>query len=471
MRYFWASNGNRAIYAFAFLAFVAYLILRPPFPFLQTDSASFIEFASSRTAAYPLFLKLIHAIFGDYRPAIYIQLAAMVGATGFLANEIRLLTRSALLGVITVALVLANVYIIRYAFSIMSEAPFFAGVSCVVAFGCRYARTRGLADLVWLSATIGICILIRPIAYSFLPVLVACIVISTGEFRFKLRSALAAVLPVAGMLILGSIAYFAYHGSFRTQSFLGHNLIGKIAYLPGASVRSDFPAVVERIDKAMALYRSVTVDNWRDRYLYRERHYDYVRFGLTNSLIEKLAHQNAVAADDIRQAVALAFIRAHPREYAAEVLLQAYSIWQLADLRTPREKAAFDRFIQGLPFDPFAGMNFMPRKPAPAYFVHAVRLFLGSIFAATVLTLMVGAYYFATGRSFSPRCLAMLQAALILHSYFLCVALVQFGHTRYFMVMWPAVVTIAVVSLSYLPRYAEQFTPRLRKRIFNRATK
>ena len=431
------------ILAAALIAFLVYLVVPPAFPFLQTDSGSYIHFEAMRTPGYPMFLMAVEKIFGELRSAVPLQLAAMVASAAYLACEIRRLTQSTLLGLVALALIVANVFIYRYAFTIMSEALFLSALALLVGLICRFAAAPSTAIVAALSFTIAISILIRPVAYIFVPILLLCAVIRYRAEGNRLRLVSYSALPMALVLTSGALAYYSHHGSFRTQSFLGHNLIGKTAYLPGSQVASRFPEIVALIDAHMQPLRDVRIASLSDRFLFRERHYDFVRYGLTTPLVERLSAAGAGEPDDIRKEVALAYIKAHPVDFAGEVWLQLYSLWTVAELRTATDNQRFNALIASLPFK---GTSTPSRASMPWPAVYGIRAFVLGILVLTLFSIGYGAVALVRKRAISLPWMALIMISFLLHGYMALVAALQAGHFRYLIVMWPAIVAIAVLS-------------------------
>jgi hypothetical protein len=442
------------IIAIAAVAFVAYLVAPPAFPFLQTDSMSYVNFEPMRTPGYPLFLAFVAKLFGGLQPAAPIQLFAMIASAAYLSLELRQLTHSTLLAAAALLLIVGNLFIYRYAFTIMSEALFFAALAVIVGLICRFAARPGRGTIAALSCAIAVCILIRPVAYVFVPILLLCAAVGWRRDPRPLRLALAAALPAALVLAAGSFVYYGHHGSFRTQSFLGHNLIGKVAYLPGTDVASRYPEIDARINGYMDPRRSVRIDNLSDRFLFQERHYDHVRYRLTTPAIERIAAETGAAADDIRKDVALAFIEAHPLAFAEEVGLQLYALWTVAELRTAADNRRFEGLLASLSFDPFKDMATPHRTPMPWPAVYGIRAFVLGILAATLVGFIYGAVALARRRPISPAWAALIQISFLLHAYIGLVALLQAGLFRYLIVLWPAIVAAAALfahaALGYL---------------------
>lgn len=435
----------RPILALTALAFVLYLVVPPAFPFMQTDSGSYIRFEPMRTAGYPLFLATIQAVAGNLKAIIPVQLFAMVGSAGYLAIELRRLTGSTLMGVLALIFIATNLFIYRYAFTVMSEALFFSGVAILIALLCRFASAGGVVNIAAISFTVSVCILIRPVAYIFVPILVICAILRYRMDPQWWRPVVWALLPAFTVLMVGSLVYHNHHGTFRTQSFLGHNLIGKIAYLPGDNVDSRYPKLVTLINSYMDPLRAVEIDNLHDRFLFQERHYDFVRYRLTTPDVVKRAEADATSGEEIRTDVALGFIKAHPAEFAGEALLQLYSLWTVADLRTAADNRRFASLVAALPFDPFKDTVTPTRKPMPWPVVYGIRAFMLAILAISLFSLIYTATLVIRGRRVSAEWGALALVALLLHGYFCLIAALQVGYFRYLIVMWPAIITIAAL--------------------------
>jgi hypothetical protein len=290
--------------------------------------------------------------------------------------------------------------------------------------------------------TIAICILIRPVAYVFVPILLLCIAFQYPAEKHRFRLGLGAALPMALVLTAGSFVYESYHGSFRTQSFLGHNLIGKVAYLPGSDVTSRYPEIVKMINDYMAPLRAVHIDDLHDRFLFQERHYDYVRYGLTTPTVLRIAAETGRDADTIRKDVAFAFMKAHPLAFANDIWLQLYSLWTVADLRTAADNQRFERLIASLPFDPFKDTATPKRTPMPWPIVYGIRAFMLGILAMTLASFAYGAVCILRWRPIPPAWTALILLSLLLHGYLVLVAALQAGYFRYLIVMWPVIIAI-----------------------------
>ena len=83
----------------------------------------------------------VDRIAGDLHAIIPLQLFAMVGSAGYLGIELRRLSGSTLAGVAAFALIVSNIFIYRYAFTVMTEALFFSGVAVLIALLCRFAAS------------------------------------------------------------------------------------------------------------------------------------------------------------------------------------------------------------------------------------------------------------------------------------------------------------------------------------------
>ena len=254
--------------------------------------------------------------------------------------------------------------------------------------------------------------------------------------------------PLATLLIVGALAFYFVHGSFRTQSFLGHNLIGKIAYLPGEEVYSRYPEIKREIEGYMARLRDLRPGNLHDRFLLQEPQYDFVRYRLTTPTVERIAAQDGARPDDIRKEVALAYMAALTLlDYAEEVGLQLYSLWTVADLRTGPDNVRFCGFVAALPFDPFEKTATPTRTPMPAFAVYGIRAFMLGILAISLLALAVGATAASAGKPIDPVWTALALLSFLLHGYLILVAALQVGIFRYLIVTWPVIVAIAGLFL------------------------
>lgn len=416
-------------------------------PLMQADSGSYISFSSCRTVGYPTLLWSIHKVFDSYAWLPIIQLGLHFAAATFLSITFYQLTRIFLLSSGLLSFLLMNVEWIKYDFMILTESLGGTLLLLGIAFMIRFYQNAKTKDLMGLSLIVGLSILIRPVSYALVPVLAGLAYVAWPHVKGRTW---AMILPLILALAMGSAVQRYRNGFWDTESFLGHNLLGKAAIIVDASVPSKHPEAIQEL-AAMAKPIQETlkrVPTWPMQYMITAPYYDYLRFTYAG----KSGKDTPKASDQYWKEIALDIIKARPFLYMEDVAMNYFSLWFLWDLQTTGKSEVFSKLLHDLePFPYYGKFPLPPRTTAGAQkwavFTPLVR---GMLVLSFVLSFMVMGYVLYRRIRKQPVDMLLQVAftmALIVNGLYGLTALLQAGLPRYALFAWPA---IGVMMLSII---------------------
>lgn len=417
---------------------------------MQPDSASYLAFAPSRTIGYPWFLRLARHLPGGLDAVPALQLALYAVAAVLLAGSCRRLARSNLAGAALLLLLLGNSQVTRLCLMILSEPLFLCVLMLLLALASRLAQRPGWQSLALASLVAGLAVLVRPAGYA-LAVALPVLAWWGRSGGLRTRHAIAAVaLPYLVVLGLGMAGYHAAHGAWRTQSFLGSNLLGKAAAAanavpPGESSQTTRWMAAATAPAQAAIDRAPSTF---DRFRLLVPYYDVWRQKLGESLPDGTgAADDPVAHDRAMLAASLEVIAAAPAAYLADVALNLAALWWLPDAMTQAELARFRAFIDGIGPLPDLGQYPPWHQQRSDAVVWGLRCFMMLALASSVW--WIGRAALGIIRRATLPALARLGfvAAMIVHASFLLTAAVQAGIPRYTWAMWPALGVLVAAGL------------------------
>jgi hypothetical protein len=432
---------------------VGFLLLRPaPAALMQGDSQSYLGFAATRTAGYPLLLRLVEHLPGGLLDLPYLQLGLYGLAAWYFACAFRRLTGSNLAGVLLLVLLLGNGQVTRFSFMIMTESTFLSCLMLLLALFCQLARTPRLQTLALASLFAGLAVLVRPVGYALLASLP---VAGLWSWRDALPTRMViscAALPCLAALGFGMAAYYAEHGVWRTQSFLGSNLFGKAAAIVDARLPGPDADTIAWMAQTVApdravIERSPTVF---DRYRLLERYYDIWR---QRTLYDPLPARTGTPKEDLAAldrtmlGLSLEVIRAAPGAYLADVALNYAALWCLPDAMTQAQLARFRAFLAALGPLPDLGQYPPWHQEHNDAVIWGLFGFMMTALASTFWWSWCGAMGTITHTPIPPLARFGFVAGLMVHACFLLTAAVQAGLPRYVWAMWPALSVLSVSGL------------------------
>jgi hypothetical protein len=442
-------------------------------PLLQADSSTYIAFAPHRTAGYPMFLEAVTALLNGLGPVVYVQLWIFSLALAALGLALFRLTGCALLSVAVSLGVLLVPELRAFHFVILTESLFLSLTLLILAQLAALARGASLGRLAVLSGLTGVAVALRPVGYSFVPLIALGLVFQWQAWRGRApRALLAAVLPLA--LAVGA-EYFAYHlrhGPDR-QSLAGSHLFAKAGLADaGADARGAAPGALgelsDRLEHDLGDLRRFLAESpgFAVRSHLMVNYESFLQTGFAVDARRRASRESGRPEDALLTEVALARLRRAPLDYLRLTLDHYRALWTIRKETHPdtaRRTAAYLESNRPIPFE--AEMGYLRRAAEPnprARLERALILAVGAAtFAVAVLSLVTLA---ARGRVAGAFGVAALSAMMV-HGNFLLIGMTALGLPRYTMAMWPAMaVALALTAWAILDRYGPRgLVDRLRR--------
>lgn len=438
--------------------FVLFQLLQPsPAALMQIDSPDYLNFAPTRTAGYPLFLRLVEHLLGGLHGLPLLQLGLYGFAAVFLCGSFRRLSGSKISAAILLVLLLGNGQVTRLSFMIMTESLFLSCLLLLLGVFCRLLRTPRWRTLALASLITGLAVLIRPAGYALV---VSLPVVAWWCWRDGLparQTVLAAALPYVIVLGGGIIAYHAEHGLWRTETFVGRTFLGKAAAVAYAAQPDEDRQIIKSIAAAVAPDRAVIAQapSLFDRFRLTVPYYDIWRYKTAYNafLADTAIPRDDLAALDQRMAhVSLAIIAAAPGAYLTDVALNYGALWWLPDAMTHAELAHFRTLLSAL--EPLPDLGRYP----PWHHEHSdaviweLRGFMLTAFAASLWWGWRAVACAVFRKPLPPLARLGFLAGLLVQSSFLLTAAVEAGLPRYAWAMWPALSIVFVSAVIVLLR-------------------
>lgn len=415
---------------------------------MQVDSGGYIHFSPTRTVGYPVFLSFFSNL--NYVPLVQWLIYG--------------------LGVWTLARVISNHfgkpwgYLIavlsflnpewnKYHFNILTESLSSSLLIFLLAGVFSFVKERQLKSLAFVSVMVGLGILIRPINYTWLAASIM-LLLAYGSFQKSaiIKQLLTALMPLGVILLAGMAMYAQHHGEFKTQSFLGHNLIGKAGVFAQESCPTDQPKFMKSLaEKTKPITKAVgTLSIMQGRYMYSASYYDHIRYSLLNEVSKE---QNISLSDQDMLNLSKDIIRCHPMAFLKDSILNYAALWLLLDIKTSFEAFQDKLFINANPEMAKVLWNadyLQNARPRPDWLVYGVRLCFG---IAGLLSLLFSLNLFITSlRARKPSdflVMAGVSGALIQSGY-MVIAVLQAGLPRYAMSFWPCLLFLFVVVCHHI---------------------
>jgi hypothetical protein len=444
----WHAVAAGALLASALIALMPQLYRAVPFT--TPDSISYVEWIMGRTPGYPLFVRGVRLLSPSLGLIGPIQFVLFAAAVCWWTKRVEVFTRSRLLASAAGLATILHPQIVSYTHSVLPEALFVAGVLVLIGILMQLCERHSLPLTAAGAAVAGGLALLKPSAFGLTPALFVTIALVAPR---RAPSILTAVATFTLLLAAGGLLTIARGGA--GQSFSGYALIG----VTGAFVQPDdvpqYAPLVQRANERLATVRAALRDTtspvlyhflssaayhtvsgvWVDvleTHLADERH------------VPKGSDEAFVAMNDLARTISAAAIRRHPDAYARHVAAQLYALWAVPFVRTPTEAAALAGRVEA---EETQRPGAWPDRPAvrvvPAPVAIGLRLLLAAAFAISIVAL-IGLPW----RHQSSAWRATTAMSVLVHGYFMLVALAQPGLPRYTLVAWPAILCIVVVPLS-----------------------
>jgi len=232
MHAFWFSYKKNYPYIFlgtiSFLCGLIYLILFSGESLLKPDSLSYINFSPTRSVGYPFFLKTIHFLFHSYQWVPFMQISFFCFASYFLSSSFFQISRSIVFSVLLLIGLLVNIPFVKLAFSLLTDSLAQSLLMIALSLTIKNLHFKKQGFYYGLSCIVGIATLIRPlfIILSFMPIGILLLQPIENRKILLKKIGIGSVL-ISFFLLVGSTSQWLRHGFFKTEVFLGLNLIGK----------------------------------------------------------------------------------------------------------------------------------------------------------------------------------------------------------------------------------------------------
>lgn len=388
------------------------------------DSWGYITFSPTRTVGYPIFLWLIKSISRSYNLLPHIQLFLLWSSVAFVAHGLsKNLRWPWVLGVAAISLVAKQCYCLE-----MITEPLFITLLLTCA-GCMLHRT----SILWIALCIGALILVRPSGYALLPALV----VYTWHQR---QSWFKCITPLVCCLILG-IGVQAYrNGVWSTQSFLGHNLIGKVAFTVHPNMDST-NAQNQTFIKRMATYMKPVQEAVQQapsdpiKFFLATPVYDTVRYKKLSEL-EKDLNIPEGQHDVFWRNIALEIIKQNPLGYIKDVWMNWQALWLLWDILPKEQHILKNQYAQKLHENhPDIVFQRFEHNVRPLLLVYALRLGLGFTLLLSLWSIISAPWWRRQPHDHNK--IVVCTLSLLMHGSILLTALLQAGLPRYVIIFWP----------------------------------
>jgi hypothetical protein len=448
-------NAFLAIVCAVFFALTVMFV--PEKPLMGGDSPSYIEFWSQRTAGYPLFLKTV----GFFDPQLHtlpaVQLFILCCAALLLSLGIGCVTKRFSCAIAVIFLIFGNYEIVKYSFWVLSDGPFISLLAAVLGAFAFWLATKRSTWLVLASTFLGASISTRPGSFTLLVMLPILYFYAWYALERPRVETLALMLvPAAIVICLGLAAYHQWHGSWRPNSVLGLNILGKATLLAEGNEPSARPAWIAVIAKVGAEYREKLAigEKWSDRAVLTAARYDNIRQSLglyprENSAFPADELGTGSTADRAFTEVALDIIRAHKLAYIRQVLDNYIALWYIPQLLTRDDVTRLERTIVSQ-----ASASDVPKEissiPAPRSWpvVTFTHIFQLCIFVISIIFLISLPVQLIVRREAKVVIWFGFAGAVALHASISMVAAINESKPRLSLDNWPLEVLLAVLALA-----------------------
>ena len=412
------------------------------------DTNSYLRFDSYRGAGYPIFLGLLKSLNMPLEYTPIVQTILFYGCLYFLCVRFSKFYSSFVFSLALMIGIGMNPAIVRYCFTLITESLFFS--SLFILLGILFSRPDKSGNIILFL--IGICIswliLIKPVSWSFICIPVLLI---WQAFVQKNKALLKSALFILGFLIIfsaGSLYRYNTHQQWAAGSFLGNQLIGKLAFSKFEPSQTPYPKAAEHwliLMQPIHQARNNFLTEDYQRFLFALNMYDYLRF---SKMPEIIALMNIEPIEEGAALTKMAFsiIEQNPTSYLYDVYLNFYNLWSIGELQSHKNSVLYNKQLNAL--KEVLG----PNKPTPYYLNEhnsikpiIVKPFLFIAFALNIgiiLFCLVNYIFRLKGIPNPLNVLFILSCST--HAYFLLTALLQAALTRYAVVAWPIHVIIVL---------------------------
>ncbi|OFW76230.1 MAG: hypothetical protein A2621_01065 [Alphaproteobacteria bacterium RIFCSPHIGHO2_01_FULL_41_14] len=436
----------------SFLLGLVYLWLFCDESLLKPDSLGYINFSSQRSLGYPLFLKGIHFLFHSYEPIPSLQIFFFCFSAYFLSASFLQMTRSSLLSIILLFALLFNIPFAKLSFSLLTDSPAQSFLMMGLALTIKASQSKETKYYYGLCLVVGMAALIRPLSIILCLLPLGLSFFQGSSLKEKLsKQVIIGFFVIASFLLLGSTAQFFRHGFFKTEAFLGHNLIGKaliaiptedVLNSPFPNTRKESVAVQLVLNKAPSLHL---------KYLLTSPYYDTIRQRVSSETPSLPPSEQ----DDFWKKAAISLIKGSPKAYLGDIWMNYWALWQLGDLCTYQEDGDFKSYLETHTPLPIMGTYQEPemrhkfnQKLGNPFIVYGIRMMLGLGFILSLLIPLLSLIYKFRKKPISNPLVLGTLSALTLQAGFIAIACTQAGLGRYALSFWPCLCILFLSTLT-----------------------
>ena len=468
---------------FGILGALSIIAASPLFAPLDLDSHSYLNFAPSRTAIYPLFLSLFSGLSYQIEIILILQAALYSLSLGYLIYILHLTMRSWFITVLFGLGVAGNMYLQAFNSVILTESLTFTLMHILIAFVLKalyQPEAKPYRATIFIGVIGGLLAALKPAMITMLPALMIII----GLIAYQHRQRMGRHLGIYGLAFLApllgeSMAYYQTHEA--RVSLLPVTLFGKAAILTTAP-QFQIPSSLS-VDEAAILHAT---DNLLDPYqswLEKETN-PLVRSNIRGN-IEVFGQWETLPlveereglprpSDDMLAAIGRAVIVEHKMAYIRLSLSYLSELWAVQSLAfshkifgsilpifedAPLNNALPTFTAKGGPLDPESGhfANWLSVIIFPAFALLGLISLIGGLVSVSVI--LAGGSRGSGGSKRPLTDMVMLAALHIIGwSNLIFIALVNIPTPRYLMPHFAGFVLAALIGVTLLMRVLKTHT-------------
>ena len=420
------------------------LVQTPPEPILFPDSPGYLEFSALRTAGYPIFLKGVTALFGDVSPVPAIQVLTFAWSAWFFGISVRRLTGRSWSAALILLGTLGNPFLVEYHHAILTDSLFTTLALVILALLIRTVKDGRLSRLAWCGLVVGLMIALRPVGYAWAAFALFFLLVlgrKLGMSKNVLQVGGKFLVPILLCVVAESITYHQFHESRST--LFPHFVFAKGALVEGCAAGScDHPLDEESlkvnafIESDLAPVRAFIaglettdlVNSFLAPYEVFIQ-FTYVRIFAKRSGLPPLSPH-------VMMQVGRKRLLENPGGYLRLAWYHYVSMWHFFTTSHPALVDEVNAVTQGNPPPPFSEFFAEFSKPFLPNPLGWVGRPIVQFLALTTLLFALGALRLLVRPVVPPRMEAAMYAGLIVHGYFLLVALANIGSVRYVYPVW-----------------------------------
>ena len=468
---------------FGILGALSIIAASPLFAPLDLDSHSYLNFAPSRTAIYPLFLSLFSGLSYQIEIILILQAALYSLSLGYLIYILHLTMRSWFITVLFGLGVAGNMYLQAFNSVILTESLTFTLMHILIAFVLKalyQPEAKPYRATIFIGVIGGLLAALKPAMITMLPALMIII----GLIAYQHRQRMGRHLGIYGLAFLApllgeSMAYYQTHEA--RVSLLPVTLFGKAAILTTAP-QFQIPSSLS-VDEAAILHATDNLFDPYQSWLEKETN-PMVRSNIRGN-IEVFGQWETLPlveereglprpSDDMLAAIGRAVIVEHKMAYIRLSLSYLSELWAVQSLAfshkifgsilpifedAPLNNALPTFTAKGGPLDPESGhfANWLSVIIFPAFALLGLISLIGGL--VSVIVILAGGSRGSGGSKRPLTDMVMLAALHIIGwSNLIFIALVNIPTPRYLMPHFAGFVLAALIGVTLLMRVLKTHT-------------